>query len=122
MKANELDGYRRSLLAEQDRLNAALEYLHAENPGADAEGAIDLGSLEEHLADVGSITLDRELAYSLEDVVRQELGAISGAMERIEQKSFGRCASCRKPIAAARLAARPWASLCIDCKRLEERG
>ncbi len=122
MKANELDGYRRSLLTEQKRLSAALEYLHAENPGADQEGVIDLGSLEEHLAEVGSITLDREMDYSLEDVVGQELGAISGALERIEQGSFGLCASCGEPISDGRLAARPWASLCIDCKRREERG
>jgi RNA polymerase-binding protein DksA len=122
MKANELDGYRKLLLTEQEHLSAALEYLHAENPGADQEGVIDLGSLEEHLAEVGSITLDREMDYSLEDVVRQELTAITGALERIKQESFGRCTSCGKPISSGRLAARPWASLCIDCKRREERG
>lgn len=122
MKASELNGYRKSLLDEKGRLSAALEYLHAENPGADKDGALDLTSLEEHLAEVGSVTLDREMDYSLEDVVQQELAAISGALERIEQRDFGRCASCGKPISAARLAARPWASLCIDCKRREERG
>jgi len=122
MKANGLNGYRGSLLAERERLSAALEYLHAENPGADQEGVLDLGSLEEHLAEVGSITLDREMDYSLEDVVGQELSAISGALERIEQGSFGRCVSCEQPISAGRLAARPWASMCIDCKRREERG
>ena len=45
MKANGLDGYRGSLLTERERLSAALEYLHAENPGADQEGVLDLGSL-----------------------------------------------------------------------------
>jgi RNA polymerase-binding protein DksA len=122
MKASELNGYRKSLLDEKGRLSAALEYLHAENPGADKDGALDLANLEEHLAEVGSVTLDREMDYSLEDVVQQELAAITGALERIEQGSFGCCASCGKPIAAERLAARPWASLCIDCKRREERG
>ena len=122
MKASDLNGYRKSLLQERERLGAALAYLRAENPGADEEGALDLASLEEHLAEVGSITLDREMDYSLEDVVRQELAAITGALDRIEQKSFGRCTSCGKAIAAERLAARPWASLCIDCKRREERG
>lgn len=122
MKASELNGYRKSLQEEKGRLSAALEYLHAENPGADKDGALDLVSLEEHLAEVGSVTLDREMDYSLEDVVQQELAAIAGAMERIEQGSFGRCASCGKPISAGRLTARPWASLCIDCKRREERG
>ena len=63
MKANELDGYRKSLLAEKERLSAALEHLHAENPGAENEDALDLSSLEQHLAEVGSITLDREMDY-----------------------------------------------------------
>lgn len=122
MKANELDGYRKSLLAEKERLSAALEHLHAENPGAEKEDALDLSSLEQHLAEVGSITLDREMDYSLEDVVQRELGAITNALERIEQGSFGHCVSCGAPIAQERLTALPWASLCIDCKRREERS
>jgi DnaK suppressor protein len=112
MKANELDGYRKSLLEEKKRLSAALEYLHTENPGAEEEDALELASLEEHLAEVGS----------LEEVAQVGLTAIDSALERIEQGSFGRCASCARPIAAERLAALPWASLCIDCKRHEERG
>ena len=122
MKASELDGYRKSLLEEKERLSAALEYLHEENPGAEEEQALELSSLEEHLAEAGSVTLEREIDYSLEEVVNERLTAISEALERIEQGNFGRCVSCAAAIAAERLAALPWASLCIDCKRLEERG
>ena len=122
MKASELNGYRKSLLEEKERLSAALEYLHAENPGAEEEQALELSSLEEHLAEAGSVTLEREIDYSLEEVVNERLTAISEALERIEQGNFGRCVSCAAAIAAERLAALPWASLCIDCKRREERG
>jgi len=122
MKTSELNGYRESLLEEKERLSAALEYLHAENPGAEEEQALELSSLEEHLAEAGSVTLEREIDYSLEEVVNERLTAISEALERIEQGNFGRCVSCAAAIAAERLAALPWASLCIDCKRREERG
>jgi DnaK suppressor protein len=122
MKANELDGYRKSLLDEKERLSAALEYLHTENPAAEEEDALELASLEEHLAEVASVTLDREIDYSLEEVAREGLAAIGMALERVEQGSFGRCTSCGGPIAIERLAALPWASLCIECKRREERG
>ena len=122
MRANELDGFRRALLEEKERLNAALEYLHAENPGADEEDALEVNSLQEHLAEVGTVTLDREIDYSLEEVAQEGLAAIEKALGRIDQGSFGRCVSCDKPIGAERLAALPWASLCIDCKRREERG
>jgi DnaK suppressor protein len=122
MKASERKGYRKSLLEERERLSAALEYLHAENPGAEEEQAIELSSLEEHLAEAGSVTLEREIDYSLEEVVNERLTAISAALERIEQGNFGVCVSCGEPIAPERLTALPWASLCIDCKRREERG
>jgi len=122
MKASELKGYRRSLLEEKERLGAALEYLQTENPGADEEDALELNSLEEHLAEVGSVTLDREIDYSLEDGVREGLASITRALERIEAGSFGSCTSCGSPIAAERLAALPWAGLCIGCKRQEERS
>ncbi|MDQ3858319.1 MAG: TraR/DksA family transcriptional regulator, partial [Actinomycetota bacterium] len=39
---------------------------------------------------------------------------------RIEEGSFGTCARCGNPIGEARLEAMPYATLCIDCKRLEE--
>jgi len=122
MKASERNGYRKSLLEEKERLSAALEYLHAENPGAEEEQALELSSLEEHLAEAGSVTLEREIDYSLEEVVQERLAAIAEAQKRIDQGSFGLCVSCGATIAAERLVALPWASLCIDCKRLEERG
>jgi RNA polymerase-binding transcription factor DksA len=122
MKASERNGYKKSLLEEKERLSAALEYLHAENPGADEEQELELSSLQEHLAEAGSVTLEREIDYSLEEVVNERLAAITKALERIEQGSFGLCVSCAAPVAAERLAALPWASLCIDCKRREERG
>jgi DnaK suppressor protein len=122
MNARELDGYRKTLLDEKERLCAALDYLQAENPGADEEQALELSSLEEHLAEVGSVTLDREIDYSLEEVAHQQLDAVTQALERIDDGSFGLCASCGRPIAPERLAALPWTRLCIDCKRREERG
>jgi RNA polymerase-binding transcription factor DksA len=122
MKASERNGFRKPLLEEKGRLSAALEYLHAENPGAEEDQALELSSLEEHLAEAGSVTLDREMDYSLEEVVQDRLTAIKEALERIEQESFGLCVSCGAPISSERLAAVPWTRLCINCKRLEERG
>jgi DnaK suppressor protein len=41
---------------------------------------------------------------------------------RIEKGTYGICENCGRPIAEERLRAIPWTTLCIDCKRLEERG
>lgn len=122
MKASELEGFRKTLLNERERLSRVLEYLQTENPGAEEEDVPELGNLEAHLAEVGSLTLDREIDYSLEEVTRESLTAVDEALERIEQGSFGLCTSCGAKIASERLEALPWASLCIDCKRREERS
>jgi DnaK suppressor protein len=50
------------------------------------------------------------------------LAAIDSALRRIDEGSFGTCERCEQPIAEARLEAMPYATKCIDCKRLEERG
>ena len=52
---------------------------------------------------------------------RRLLGKISRALEGIENGKFGYCEDCGDPIGVARLLARPVASLCIECKDLQER-
>ena len=52
---------------------------------------------------------------------RRLLGKISRALEGIEDGGFGYCEECGDPIGVARLLARPVASLCIECKDLQER-
>lgn len=120
MKTNELEGFRISLLDEKERLSSALEYLRAENPGSEEEFVPDLGSLEDHLAEVGALTLDREMDYTLEEATQDRLGAIDHALAKIETGAFGLCESCGEEIGRERLDALPCATLCIDCKRREE--
>ena len=52
---------------------------------------------------------------------RRLLGKISRALAAIEDGSFGYCEECGDPVGVARLLARPVASLCIECKDLQER-
>lgn len=47
---------------------------------------------------------------------------IEDAVKRIRSGHFGNCRECEAFIGWLRLAARPTASLCVDCKREEERG
>ena len=52
----------------------------------------------------------------------QQLGMIERALARIEDGVYGDCLECGEAIAAARLQAQPWASLCIDCQSANETG
>jgi DnaK suppressor protein len=77
---------------------------------------------ENHLGDHATATFDREMASTLEDNSTHVLTEIDAALARIENGTFGICGRCGNPIGQERLDALPWATLCIDCKRKQERG
>jgi len=117
----DVNHFRDLLQEERRRVLHAIEYLHKENPGSIGEETEDQ-TQDNHLAETATATLDREIDYTLEENSEHVLSAIEDALKRIEEGTFGVCVNCGKPIAEERLAALPWATTCIDCKRLEERG
>jgi DnaK suppressor protein len=112
--------FRTLLQHERGRVERALGNLQDENPGSIEDEEEE--TFDNHLGDAATITFDREMDYSLEENSGHVLAAIDEALKRIEEGTFGTCARCGKPIAEARLEAMPYATKCIDCKRLEERG
>src|SRR5919106_1099155 len=88
--------------------------------GAEAEREEE--TYDNHLADSATATLNREIDYTLEENAEQMLSAIDGALLRIENGTYGTCVRCGRPIAEERLEAIPYATRCIDCQRLAERG
>jgi RNA polymerase-binding protein DksA len=113
--------FRTLLLEERERVANALHHLHEQNSGS-LEDETEEETYDNHLADSATATLNREIDYTLEENSEHVLSAIEEALSRIEAGTFGTCARCGKPIAEARLEAIPYATRCIDCKRLEERG
>jgi len=95
-----------------------------------------LGDLDETHGELQTIAEEREpeleedaqkdrIATVLErlgDRDKQTLDEIDEAMRRIVDGTYGKCASCGKPIAVARLRALPTTRLCIDCARAREGG
>jgi RNA polymerase-binding protein DksA len=118
--AVDVDRFRDLLQEERQRVVDAIEYLHKENPGSLEDETED--ETTDNLAETATATLDREIDYTLEENSENVLSAIDGALARIEQGTYGMCINCGKAISEERLAAIPWATTCIDCKRLEERG
>jgi RNA polymerase-binding protein DksA len=119
--AVDVDQFREVLEEERQRVLDAIEYLKKENPGT-IEEETDDETTDNHIAETATVTVDREIDYTLEENSENVLLSIDGALERIQAGSYGTCVNCGKPIAEDRLAAVPWATHCIDCKRLEERG
>jgi DnaK suppressor protein len=109
--------YRELLEDERQRVSDALAYLRVEHAAREDEEIPESG-----IADTASVTIDREVDLSLEGTTSGMLRAIDEALARIDDGTYGRCARCGQPIAEERLEAVPYATLCIDCKRKEERG
>ena len=57
----------------------------------------------------------RDLA--LRDAALRRLREVESALARIDRGAYGRCLGCGEPLFGDRLAALPWAGLCIDCQR-----
>lgn len=114
--------FRELLVEERRRVEHALASLRDEHPGSlDDEVEEGSGTVDNHLGETASATLGREIDYTLEGNSETVLGEIDAALARVEAGTFGTCTNCGKEIPLERLEAYPWASLCIDCKRLAER-
>jgi RNA polymerase-binding protein DksA len=119
--AIDTERYRTTLLEERERVERAIANLREDHPGtADDEGEEVSGASDNHLADTASVTLDREIDYTLEENSGRVLNDIDAALERIEAGTYGLCTVCGKEIAPERLEAYPWAALCMDDARKAE--
>lgn len=64
---------------------------------------------------------DMALELRNRDRERKLIRKIEESLSRIESGEYGYCESCGVEIGLKRMEARPTATLCIDCKELEER-
>ena len=122
MTTIDAERFRIILEEERRRVVAAISYLHEENPGSIVDETEEIAGSDNHLAETATVTLDREIDYTLEENSEHVLGEIDGALRRIAEGSFGRCGTCDGLIPEERLEALPWATECIDCRRREERA
>lgn len=99
---------RTALLAERTRALAELEEVIIESPGPMTYGS---------QAAAASHVFEQQRDLALREHNEQHLRSVDAALARLDAGTYGQCTSCRKPIAVERLAALPWAALCIDCQR-----
>ncbi|HUZ15430.1 MAG TPA: TraR/DksA C4-type zinc finger protein [Gaiellaceae bacterium] len=114
--------FRELLLGERGRVERALAGLRDGHPGSLEDEAEEVnGGLDtDDLGETASITLGREIDYTLGENAQTVLDEIDAALARIENGTYGKCTNCGKEIPGERLEVYPWASLCIDCARLDE--
>lgn len=114
----ELDEVRSELVAEEARLAAELDEVEhdlVELMRDSGDGAGD------DQADVGATSAERRIELSLANNARDLLIQTRHALERIADGSYGVCEVRGEPIGKARLQAFPRATLCMECKKQQER-
>jgi DnaK suppressor protein len=77
-------------------------------------------SMPTDMAELGSGNFDQEFTLSLLGSEKDALDQIEGALERIEDGSFGQCEECGTKIPKPRLEAIPYAALCVQCASQQE--
>ena len=116
--ANQLKALREGLLSERAQLEAQVSDLDAE---ADVNNWRE-GGFDDDPADAGSASFERETAQSLSIHSRGLIAQIEDALRRMDEGTFGICERCGERIQIERLKALPYATQCMDCRRLEEPG
>lgn len=105
---------RQHLSEEQTRLQQVREQYADLNKESEQQSLGELSNLDQHQADIGTETFDRERDLSLLEQVEAELADIEHALERLEEGTYGTCEACGKPIGDDRLEAVPAARFCLD--------
>lgn len=113
-----LEAAETKLRAEREDLVHQLAELEARAAGDEAGGD---RVYDDERGEPETATYERERVLSLVENVKDLLEQTDHALEKIAAGTYGTCEACGKSIEAARLKALPYASLCISCKRREER-
>lgn len=100
-----LEGWKQELIEELSRTVHSMQDETANHPDPN---------------DRASQETDMSIELRSRERERKLIKKIDEAIARIDQEDYGYCESCGVEIGVQRLEARPTATLCIDCKTLEE--
>jgi RNA polymerase-binding transcription factor DksA len=117
----EADAARTRLDEERRRLEEVRESFDGIGEESERDNLSELSGADQHQADVGSETFEREKDLSILEQVEAELADVAHALERLDEGTYGTCEACGKPIGDERLEAMPAARFCLDDQALAER-
>ncbi|MGH9067633.1 MAG: TraR/DksA C4-type zinc finger protein [Acidimicrobiales bacterium] len=114
---------RQHLSSERVRLTGLRDEMVASGITAESEGdsLSELSSADQHQADVGTETFDRERDLSIYEQVEAELADVEHALDRLDKGTYGTCEACGRPIGEDRLEALPATRYCLEDQSAAER-
>jgi len=80
----------------------------------------ELSDVDQHPADIGTETFEREKQASILEVTERQLQDVERAMGRLDDGTYGTCEACGRVIPIERLEARPATRFCLDDQQRAE--
>lgn len=121
MEETKLNHFKKRLLAErehfEEEVRASSRYNMEE---ALTDSVQELSAYDNHPADLGSETFEREKDLALWNNTNEILQRISEALDHMDKGKYGICEDCGREIDLERLEALPYTTLCIKCQHQEE--
>lgn len=122
LRVRELNLYRERLLnLKEDLLNQIKDISEDTLMKSQKELSGDISGYSLHIADMASDNYERDFNLGLVSGEREIILEIDEALKRIEDKTYGRCKNCDKPITKSRLMAVPYTKYCKRCQEKLER-
>jgi DnaK suppressor protein len=100
---------------EANAFRKILETRQAELQNANKTQPIEIEATSDELDRIQQAT-EREYAIASLERNFSRLREVSAALRRLDEGTFGICGNCEEEITPKRLAAVPWAPLCIVCQ------
>ena len=116
MDRKQLDVFKKSLTKIKEDILHDIKNMNSVNSVDDKDTMGDISGHALHMADVAADMYDREFTLGLASNDREVLSKVDSALKRIDDKTFGLCTNCQKPIAPARLKAIPYVDTCVKCQ------
>lgn len=103
----DLDHARERIEREQARVNGLIDEVRRELGDSDESAAAELSDYDQHPADSGSETFEREKDFSILEELEAELAELEAALRRIDEGTYGVDEVTGEPINPERLDAVP---------------
>ena len=126
LNKKEAQDFKKRILELKEEIIAEIKHIADDTlKKSQKEASGDISGYTYHMADVATDTYDREFSLGLASNGRELLYELDDALKKIDEGTFGICygicEECKAVIAKKRLAAVPYARLCVKCQLKKEK-